>query len=205
MNKTTKASIATAAGIVLLLGGGASLAYWNSSADLGATNQTIKAGTLTVTAGNGQWDRSFWSTPTTEVTSLRASNVTLGQQLIVPGNKLTYTQTFTIDAQGQDLFFTLTPTSASLGASPVIANLTISPVTVSGLTQTSGTISGPTAGVYHVTTANGVAGATFTATYTVTWPFGTLPASNSTGDNADKGKTVTLTNGAIVLTQVVGS
>lgn len=202
MNRTTKASIATATGIVLLLGGAGSLAYWNSSADVGALNQSVKAGTLNVAAGAGQWDRSFWNgaTPSVQV-GPTVTNVALGQQLIVPGNKLTYTQTFTITAEGQDLYFTMASVNPLLGTG--ITNATITPVTLSALNVTTGALTGPSVnGAYHVTSTDGKAVATFTATYSVTWPFGTVPPSSTGGDNASKGATVTLGQGSITLTQV---
>src|SRR5690606_22161335 len=70
MNKLLKGSIAGAAGIALLLGGAGTLAYWNSSADLGGG--TVNSGTLTI-ANNG------------------AATVT-GPTTIVPGDSVTVSQ-----------------------------------------------------------------------------------------------------------------
>ncbi len=106
MNKTTKASVATAAGIVLLLGGGASLAYWTDSAATGSGTQTISAGTLTITPVNsGAWTKGFYNAAGTQVTAPVAA--TLGTVKLVPGNRLVYTQVFNVVATGQDLYFTV--------------------------------------------------------------------------------------------------
>ena len=48
MNKITKASIAAGAGVILLLGGGGTLAYWNASTTAGSAS--ITSGTLSVAA-----------------------------------------------------------------------------------------------------------------------------------------------------------
>lgn len=193
MKKTTKASIATATGIALLLGGGGSLAYWNASANTG-TATTIQAGTLTVTAVNsGQWTKSF--------NGGTASNVTIGTVQMVPGDKLVYTQTFNVVANGQSLYFTITPTDPTLGASTLNSRLT---KTMSAPTLTSAdssvALTGVTAGVYKVVPANGQGTAVVTVTWTIEWPFGT--SADITADNAAKSGTVSLTQGAVTLTQV---
>jgi len=92
MNKLTKSAIAGAAGIALLLGGAGSLAYWNSSATVGAS--TINAGTLTVAASG--------SATTTYTTGGGAVS------LIVPGDSVTVTQALTISATGDHLKAKLT-------------------------------------------------------------------------------------------------
>ena len=48
MNKFVKGSVAAGAGMVLLLGGAGSLAYWNTSTDLGAS--AINAGSLDISS-----------------------------------------------------------------------------------------------------------------------------------------------------------
>ena len=65
MNKLTKAAIAGAAGVILLMGGAGSLAYWNDSIASNPAGQTISAGTLTVTAASaGGWTKAFSGTST---------------------------------------------------------------------------------------------------------------------------------------------
>src|SRR5690606_34468068 len=87
MNKLLKGSIAGAAGIVLLLGGAGTLAYWNDSANL--TNAgSISSGVLNVeadAAAPGSWNNSI--------------------SLIVPGDTRTFTQSLDLAATGDNLKF----------------------------------------------------------------------------------------------------
>lgn len=201
MNKNVKASIAIAAGVVLLMGGAGSLAYWNDAQSVGAAGSTISAGTLTATPGTGAWKKSFNGGTETTVTNLTN---------IVPGNRLVYTQTFTINATGSDLYFTITPTAGSIVAGSG-SNGTALASALSGATSTftvtnnaaaTGTTIAPstTSGVYKV--GAGATPTTITVTWTIDWPFGTAPATNTSGDNAAKAGSVTLSGGAVTLTQV---
>ena len=192
MNKTTKAAVATATGIVLLMGGAGSLAYWTDTANSGAT-QTINAGTLAVVAADaGAWTKSF--------NGGASSSVALGTFLMVPGDKLTYAQTFNITANGQDLLFTVGTTNPTLGSTVLGGRLTptytVGTLTSSGATVTPST----TPGTYKVAAANGQGTASITVTWTLDWPFGV--AGSPTADNPAKNGTVTLTTGAVTLTQV---
>jgi alternate signal-mediated exported protein len=190
MNKTTKASVATAAGIVLLLGGAGSLAYWTDSTTSG-TSQVVNSGTLTVTSNpDGAWTKSF--------NGGTSSAVALGTFKMVPGDKLTYTQTFNVTATGQDLFFTISATNPTLsGDANMIGRLTASFGTPS-LSSTTLALTGTTAGVYKVTAAGGSGTGTITVTWSLDWPFAGAPAS----DNTAKGVSVTLGTGQVLLTQV---
>ena len=199
MNKTTKASIATATGIVLLLGGGASLAYWTDTANTGSGSQIINAGTLAIApVDSGTWTKGFYNNAGTQVTA--PATVSPGSVLLVPGNRLVYTQTFTVTASGQDLYFTVGSTAGSKSATTLGGRLT-STFTVSNPTTSATTITASTTpGVYKVAAASGSATSTITVTWTLDWPFGA--AGSDTSDNPAKGGTVTLTQGAITLTQV---
>lgn len=88
MNKLTKAAIAGAAGIALLLGGAGSLAYWNDSAKLDAAS--INAGTLTI-AADGEASTTYLNDPLMPVS------------LIVPGDTVVVSQDVTISATGDNL------------------------------------------------------------------------------------------------------
>jgi alternate signal-mediated exported protein len=95
MNKFAKGSLAAGAGLVLLLGGAGTLAYWNDTA--GVTGGTIEAGTLDLKvkeheAGKaGTWyhqgdvidDASTWA--------------------IVPGDELTYEVDLSLIAVGNNM------------------------------------------------------------------------------------------------------
>jgi len=93
MNKLLKGSIAGAAGIALLLGGAGTLALWNDSADF--TGQNINTGELNlISTGDGDWTDP-------EIT------------LWVPEDSNTYTETFTVNAAGDNLEAELTVDSTS--------------------------------------------------------------------------------------------
>lgn len=81
MNKITKATIAGAAGIALLLGGAGTFALWNDAATF--TGQTINSGELTIDTPSGAWDTPI--------------------ALWAPGNSYTYTGTVDVTVNGTDL------------------------------------------------------------------------------------------------------
>jgi alternate signal-mediated exported protein len=207
MNKLVKGAIAGAAGIVLLMGGAGSLAYWNDSASAGpgGGSNSITAGTLTIAAANtGSWTKGLYNNAGTQ-TVAPAAVATLSAVRIVPGNRLVYTQSFNLNATGDDLFFTISNTAGTVVAptpSPTAADLAlVAQVNASATTGFSvGTVSagnvaltGTTAGVYKVT---GAGTSTITVTWTVDFPFG------ATAVNTAKGGILNLSQGAITITQV---
>lgn len=165
MNKLVKGSIAGAAGIALLLGGAGTLAVWSDGATFDAG--TVTSGELDLTAnGDGAWDQSI--------------------DFIVPGDELTYTESFAISAVGDNL------------AAEITTNLT----------AITGGIDGVTTDVnFVVTDSNGVdvpavAGAFDLAegTYTVDAEIVVTFDSTST---AGMNESVTLNDLEILVTQVV--
>lgn len=95
MNKFVKGSIAAAAGIVLLLGGVGSLAYWNDSADLDGV--AVNAGQLELTAAGGSWGTDkidVW----------------------VPGDEATYETTLSLKTSGDNIAGRITLDTAALEA-----------------------------------------------------------------------------------------
>lgn len=109
-SKTWKGVAAGAAAIALLAGGGASFAEWrdSSTADSSAS---ISSGVLTISDGtNGTW------------TNVRGEDVTGaiedGTYLIVPGDELTYAESMTIEATGDELTATVSTTLADLTGDP---------------------------------------------------------------------------------------
>ena len=114
MNKLVKGAIATGVGVVLLMGGAGSLAYWNAGTNLGGA--TITAGNLSVApVANGAWKSG--TTTITNIANFRT----------VPGDSLTYTQDVTLTATGDNLKFTvgLTPGALTLpGTYTAPANVT---------------------------------------------------------------------------------
>ncbi|PYD01655.1 alternate-type signal peptide domain-containing protein [Microbacterium esteraromaticum] len=179
MNKTTKGTIAASAAVLLLLGTGGSLAYWNSTADLGG--QTISAGQLKVEpAGSPAWTIKHTSGAATIVADIAAVK-------LVPGDTVEYTGKFNITAQGQNLAFSVNLAKGSIAAATtgnaaanaaLVTRLTnnatfaVDGVAVTGSTFT---INEPTAD------ENGVKTHAVTVTATIGWPFGNSasPASDN--------------------------
>jgi alternate signal-mediated exported protein len=204
MNKLVKGAIAGAAGIVLLMGGAGSLAYWNDSANAGpASGQNlINAGTLTVVAvDSGSWVKGFYNASNVLVGSTSVvTPANLGAVRIVPGNKLTYTQTFNLNASGDDLYFTLATTNGAVTANSaaaadvaLAAQATGTPV-IGSVTGGNVVLTGVTAGVYKVNASAGPS--TITVTWTINFPFG------ASAVNTAKDGVIKLTQGSIVVTQV---
>ncbi|MCC6270567.1 MAG: alternate-type signal peptide domain-containing protein [Microbacteriaceae bacterium] len=178
MNKLTKAAIAGAAGIALLLGGAGSLAYWNTSASL--TGATITAGELTITANNdGAWSDADGA-------------ITIASFRAVPGDVLTYTATFDVTAVGDNLTATVALTGDSIvgvvevPVAPENAKLA-SLLTKSTVVKVGGVVTNvvsPAAGTQTVTVS-----------VSITWPDGAPVDDNDAMNGAVdlSGMTITLT------------
>lgn len=107
--KLPNAIIAASPGVALLLGTGDTLAYWNATTALGAASTTITAGNLVVPAGaTNTWtlQRGGAAPQTVDPKTLR----------IVPGDKVTYTTTFNITAEGCSLETLVDVTPGSIAA-----------------------------------------------------------------------------------------
>ncbi|MET1044225.1 MAG: alternate-type signal peptide domain-containing protein [Microbacteriaceae bacterium] len=104
MNKLVKGSIAGAAGIALLLGGAGTFALWN--ADLTVASGTVNTGTLDlVVATEGAWDQEIDN--------------------IVPGDELTYTASYTVNAVGDNLTAKLSSNIDSIVAAAQVPNVDV--------------------------------------------------------------------------------
>lgn len=184
MNKLTKGAIATAAGVILLMGGAGTLASWNSSSALGGS--AISAGTLSVTpTGAGVWKSN-------------GSTITPANTRIVPGDTYTYTQTFTVAATGDNLLFTLAPTAGTFGTTSATADTNLaaqlSRTATFTIVNVTGIAASTTAGTYKVASNTGTA-STVTVIMTVAFPYGAVV------DNSAQAGSVLLGAGAITLTQ----
>jgi alternate signal-mediated exported protein len=187
MNKLTKGAIATAAGVILLMGGAGTLASWNSSAAAGAS-QAITAGSLAVTTTGTP---GVWKSGTTVITPSTFK--------IVPGDSITYTQTYNLNATGDNLLFTVVATPGAISAP--VSGATAFDTALAGKLTAAATfaVSGAnitassTLGTYKVASNSG--SSTVTITETVTFPYG------SVGDNSAQTGNVTFGAGAITLTQ----
>lgn len=89
MNKMAKGAIATAAGVVLLVGGGGTLALWNDSENANEGG-TVTAGNLDLESGVGSW-------------KVDDEIIDIATYRIVPGDVLTYEQPLTITMAGNEL------------------------------------------------------------------------------------------------------
>ncbi len=213
MNKNAKAAIAVGAGVVLLLGGGGTLALWNTSADLNAG--TVESGTLKMAVGadTGTWyhavDANHDGVPDLagDGTYAVGTAVDPTSYAVVPGDILVYKITdITLDFQGGSLYYYLgltgfDPSDAS------DAGYTVSPATVvktagdslgTADTSYSSTKYGPVTPyaaaattqvpVYHVTDATAPGAATeneSTITATVAVSFGSATVTDEDAADAN--------------------
>jgi alternate signal-mediated exported protein len=95
----TKGAIVTAAGVMLLIGGGGTLAVWNvqQNAEVG----TIASGDLNLVAGEGVWTIAGQEGP-----------IDIASYQIVPGDTLTYTQNVDITLDGENISANLSVVNA---------------------------------------------------------------------------------------------
>lgn len=129
MNKLTKAAIAGAAGIALLLGGGGSLALWNASGTVNAGS--INTGSLTMTVTGGAWN--------TAITKW------------VPGDSYTYTASVVVNAVGDNIKGTLSVDPATVTIPAALGtDLTVT-LAVTGMLPTGVTSNGD--GTYNIAAA----------------------------------------------------
>ncbi len=196
MKKTTKGAIAAGAAVVLLLSTGGTLAYWNSTADIGGAN--ITAGRLSV----AQTTAPSWSiTHAGSTTPVAVTDITAVR--IVPGDTLTYTGSYAVSSQGQNLTFTVGLGGGAISSDTTAANIALR----DRLTETAtfavnggaAISAGTTVTIPTPTTApNDVKTTPVTVTATLTWPFNGTPAV----DNPAQTGTVSLANFALTVTQV---
>jgi alternate signal-mediated exported protein len=180
MNKFTKASIATGAGIVLLLGGAGTFAYWNDAEDLAPG--TITSGTLTLEQGTAA---GVWTD-----TSDNSTITDLGDFLIVPGDKLVYTKSIAVNATGDNLLAVLSADTTDMVGGALADDVTVSVEAVTtdlGVTNVGDEV--------HITAA--LAGSsTIDVRVVVEFPWGT--ANGTVG----QGQSIDLTDLKLVLNQV---
>lgn len=148
MNKATKGAIAAGAASLILLGGAGSYALWTDSASTPAG--TVTAGVLDIEpiANSSEWRDISAGTPGTVITPAITNPATAGYFLMVPGDVLEYTASFTIKATGNNLSATVNavPGSITYGGTltaaqaPVTTTATIGGVPVNGNVITSSAV-----------------------------------------------------------------
>jgi len=185
MNKLAKAAVASGAGLLLLLGGAGTLAYWNDSATV--SGGTITAGNLEIVDnGDGEW------------TDQDDDVIDLSTFHAVPGDVLTYTQTLDLIVDGDNLEAEFGITDGSITAASTdpedaalaaILNAGVGvTVTGTGVAETA-----PGSGVYTIPSD---ATTTVTVTVTITWP-----DDDPAVDNPAKTGEVSLADFALALLQ----
>jgi alternate signal-mediated exported protein len=97
MNKMAKGVIATGVGIILLAGGGGTLATWNQAEN--ASMGSVVAGDLNLTALAGTW-KNAKNEPITNIAAYK----------VVPGEVLTFTQNLDVILKGNLMAANLTVT-----------------------------------------------------------------------------------------------
>ncbi|WP_377322673.1 alternate-type signal peptide domain-containing protein [Pimelobacter simplex] len=118
MKKSTKGALAAGAAAVLLMGGAGTLAYWTADADVEGI--AVTAGELKII--NDSCANATWKFDTAETVS---GKTYAPGDLIVPGDVLTKTCSFEIQATGEHLRATLDVTDPTRGGSLSGTNLTI--------------------------------------------------------------------------------
>ncbi|SBS72611.1 alternate-type signal peptide domain-containing protein [uncultured Microbacterium sp.] len=184
MNKIAKASIATAAGVALLLGGAGTFATWNAAAD--TAGASIVAGNLVVADSGtaGVWTANGSTTP-----------IAIADYAIVPGDVLTYTKTMKIKAEGDSLQATLALAGGSIAAAdPAKANdqALAGFLTSSAKLTATGTGIVQTGETFTVTPGAGNIDQNVTITVTITFPKGTDGSNNGAMTGAVNLSTLTV-------------
>ena len=96
MNKMIKGSIAGATGVALLMGGFGTYALWSDSEQLAENG--VQSGVLTIDTTDGVYD---------DAGTTGVANDWTASDLMVPGDVVTYTQTFTVNGTGKNLAGTI--------------------------------------------------------------------------------------------------
>ncbi len=91
MNKMIKGSVAGATGVALLMGGFGTYALWSDSEQLAQNG--VQSGDLTIDTVAGSYDDA----------NTAAAGDWVASDKMVPGDTITYTQTFTVTGTGKNL------------------------------------------------------------------------------------------------------
>lgn len=187
MKKIVKASIATTAGVILLLGGAGTFATWNSSAT--AEGASIVAGNLVVENS---------ATPATWTAN--GAPVSIASYRVAPGDVLTYTTTMKVGAEGDSLQATLALSEASIAPADATKPADValaSYLTESAVLTASGTGITGTGPTFTVAPGAGAVSQDVTVTVTITFPYGDTVGGNNDAMNG----AVTLDTLTVSLTQ----
>lgn len=177
MNTMIKGSIAGATGIALLMGGFGTYALWSDSENLAAHG--VQSGELDIATSAGVYD---------DANSAAANDWTATDKM-VPGDTVTYTQTFTVKGTGKNLKGTIAYVKPALSNNSFSAGMTH---TVDITSSSADITAGSTAGTFTFAQPFGTATLTAKVTYT-------LPAG--TANQVDQNKAATLPAAAFTISQ----
>jgi alternate signal-mediated exported protein len=154
MRKTAKGAVAAAAGVVLLLGGAGSLAYWTDSATV--DGGAINSGHLQLLTDDTNPGCSAWTLDGGDPYDPDTS-------LVVPGDTLTESCTFTLSATGDHMQGTVEASAADITGDNALADdleVSVSGITLNGTEATTFTEAndGQTLGVDVTVTLPGSSG-----------------------------------------------
>lgn len=177
MNRLTKGAVALTGAGVLLIGGAGTLAFWNDTATV--AGGTVNSGQLklTDTTAGGSCAAAGWTLDSGEATANEPFDP--ATDTLVPGDVLTKTCTYSINAVGNHLRATLSATGGAATGTLSSALTTSATFTVAGASVTS------------ITEANHTH--ELKATIAVTF--------NPTSDNTTQLKTADLSNFVVTLQQ----
>ncbi|QBR91562.1 alternate-type signal peptide domain-containing protein [Nocardioides euryhalodurans] len=177
MQKTVKGAVAGASGVALLVGGFGTYALWTDSE--GLATHGVQSGRLDIASTPGVYDDA----------NTAAADDWAATDKLVPGDKVTYSQTFTVTAEGKNLEGTIAYQQPSL-ASSFSAGLAHSVEVVANGATVYETSPGSNQFTFHEPFGS----ITFTAVVTYE-----LPAA--TAGSADQGRSATLPAADITITQ----
>ena len=195
MNKLTKGSLATGAGLVLLLGGTGTFMSWNDSGT--AAGDDMVAGHLDITGTTtaGKWTSNI---------SGEILAADLATYEVVPGETLTYSNDLQIDALGDNLTATvgltggsITAASATSGSAQEAANIALAAELdeTTALTATGTTLTATgTPATYSIDEGVG----TVTVSAKIAFPFDTSTNDSEDGQVDLSGMTIELAQTAPV-------
>ncbi|MET1060116.1 MAG: alternate-type signal peptide domain-containing protein [Nocardioides sp.] len=184
MNKSTKGALAATTAGVLLLGGAGSLAFWSDSVTIGGS--TISSGHIKLEdTTTGGCATAKWRLDGGEVAS--GAIFDPASSTLVPGDRITKTCTFNINAVGDHLRATLTATGGQEVAPATGDDLGPDVTTTAAFTVNNATAT-------SITEGNN--GQVLEATIALQFPYGIA------SDNLSQDDTLDLSAYTVALTQV---
>ncbi|MGH3347709.1 MAG: alternate-type signal peptide domain-containing protein [Nocardioides sp.] len=177
MNKMIKGSIAGATGVALLMGGFGTYALWSDTADLAENG--VQSGVLTIDTADGAYDDA----------RTEAANDWTANDLMVPGDVITYTQAFDVAGTGKNLQGTI-----ELDVEDLVSDFSTLTYDVDVVASGSGATDITKVDNNSFTFADPFGTATLTATVTYTLP-------STTGGTVDQNKSASTPASTFTISQ----